>query len=100
MKQISNCNDQCLSNLIYLRQYTLLILSITNRLCYLPRRMVELIASPESNSYISHSFVEFIELSLSPDLCRFGSLVNQWFALSRVFVFVPVGRSFLDRTYG
>src|SRR6218665_1757078 len=77
MKQISNCNDQCLSNLIYLRQYTLLILSITNRLCYLPRRMVDLISSPESNSYTSHSFKEFVELSLSPDLCRFGSLVGQ-----------------------
>src|SRR6218665_2987248 len=27
-----------------------------------------------SNSFISHTFVEFVELSLSPDLCRFDSL--------------------------
>ena len=88
MKQISsNCNDQCLSNLIYLSQYALLILSITYRYATSPRRMVELISSPESNSFISHSFVEFVELSLSPDLCRFDSLVDEWFALSRVFFF-------------
>src|SRR6218665_4021421 len=39
-----------------------------------PRRMVEFVSSPENNSFISHSFVEFVELSLSPDLCRFDSL--------------------------
>ena len=49
--------------------------------------MVELISSPESNSFISHSFAEFVELSLSPDLCRFDSWVDEWFVLSRLFFF-------------
>src|SRR6218665_76855 len=56
--------------------------------------MFELISSPESNSFISHSFVEFVELSLSPDLCRIDMFVDEWFALSRIFVFVPLGRRF------
>src|SRR6218665_2615720 len=49
--------------------------------------MVELISSPESNSFISHSFAEFVELSLSPDLCKFDSWVDEWFVLSRLFFF-------------
>src|SRR6218665_2654307 len=44
----------------------------------------------KSNSFISHSFEEFVELSLSPDLCSFDLSVDEWFALSRVFFFVEV----------
>src|SRR6218665_3897794 len=55
--------------------------------------MVELISSLENNSFIFHSFVEFLELSLSPDLCRFDSLSMNG-SLCLGFVCVPLGRRF------
>src|SRR6218665_1702399 len=78
-----------------LSQYALLILSITNRFyATSPRGMVELISSLENNSFASHSFRKVRRTVALARSMEIRLVVDEWFALSRIFVFVPLGRRF------